>query len=141
MSNNGFPSREQVERLRKQYPKGTRIELIAMVDEFTTLKSGDRGTVDYVDDAGQIGMVWDSGSRLSLIPNVDRFRKVQRMSDTVRDQILALRTMPDCPNMFDVNAVQRLAFEHDMYALVDFLETDRKAYVTFILTGRLSDVE
>lgn len=141
MSNNGFPSREQVERLRKQYPTGTRIELIAMVDEFTKLKSGDRGTVDFFDDAGQIGMVWDSGSHLSLIPNVDSFRRVERMPDTVRDQIFALRTMPDCPNMFDVNAVQRLAFEHSMYALVDFLQTDRKAYVTFILTGKLSDVE
>lgn len=141
MSNNGFPSWEQVELLRKQYPKGTRIELIAMIDEFTTLKSGDRGTVDFIDDAGQIGMVWDSGSRLSLIPHVDRFCKVARMPDTVRDQILALRTIPGCPNMFDVIAVQRLAFEHGFYTLVDFIETDRKAYVTFILTGRQGDVE
>ena len=141
MSNNGFPSREQVERLRKQYPTGTRLELIAMIDSFTSLKPGDLGTVDYVDDAGQIGMVWDSGSNLSLIPNVDCFRKVTRMSDTVRDQILAIRTMTGCPNMFDVNAVQRLAFDHEMYALVEFIETDRKAFVTFILTGRSSDVE
>lgn len=115
--------------------------MIAMIDEFTTLKPGDRGTVDFVDDAGQIGMAWDSGSHLSLIPNVDSFRRVARMSDTVRDQILALRTMPDCPNMFDVNAVQRCAFEHSFFALVDFIETDRKGYVTFVLTGRLSDVE
>ena len=141
MSNNGFPSRDQVERLRKQYPKGTRLELISIVDQFTTLKPGDQGVVDYVDDAGQIGMVWDSGSQLSLIPNVDCFRKVARMSDTVRDQILAIRTMPDCPNMFDVSAVQRFAFELGYYNLVDFTETDRKAYVTFVLTGRTDDVE
>lgn len=75
--NNGLPTREQVERIRKQYPKGTRLELIAIDDPYTTLKAGDLGTVDFVDDTGQIGMVWDSGSRLSLIPNVDSFRKVR----------------------------------------------------------------
>ena len=139
--NNGFPTREQVERIRKQYPKGTRLELIAMDDPYTTLKAGDRGTVDFVDDAGQIGMVWDSGSRLSLIPGIDSFRKVGTMSDRVREQILALRTLPDCPNMFDVRAVQRLAFDHDFYDLVNFIETDRKAYVTFIFTGRADNVE
>lgn len=73
---NGFPKREQVERIRKQYPKGTRLELIAMDDPYSTLRTGDRGTVGFVDDAGQIGMAWDSGSQLSLIPNVDSFRKV-----------------------------------------------------------------
>jgi hypothetical protein len=141
MNSNGFPSREQVERLRKQYHKGTRIELTEMSDPFATLKAGDRGTVEFVDDAGQIGMAWDSGSHLSLIPGVDRFRKVQLVPDLVRDQILELRNLPDCPNMFDINAVQRLAFDHGLYNLVDFIETDRKAYSEFILTGRVDDVE
>ena len=73
---NEFPTREQVERIRKQYPKGTRLELIAMDDPYSTLRAGDRGTVGFVDDAGQIGVAWDSGSQLSLIPNLDSFRKV-----------------------------------------------------------------
>lgn len=142
MRNNGFPSRDRVEQLRKQYPQGTRIELIAMIDDpYTKLKAGDRGTVEFVDDAGQLGMVWDSGSRLSLIPNVDRFRKARTIPDRVREQILELRTLPDCPNMFDTNAVQRLALNQGFHALVDFIETDRKAYATFILTGVVDDVE
>ena len=40
---NGFPSKEIVERLRRQYPKGTRVELVSMNDPFTKLKPGDRG--------------------------------------------------------------------------------------------------
>ena len=37
--------------------------------------------------------------------------------------------------MFDVNMVQRLAYERDFYELVNYLEENRKEYVQFILTG------
>lgn len=37
--------------------------------------------------------------------------------------------------MFDVNMVQRLAYERDFYELVTYLEEHRKEYVRFILTG------
>ena len=38
-------------------------------------------------------------------------------------------------NMFDIPAVQRMAFERGFYELVCFIEEDRAAYVRFILTG------
>ena len=38
-------------------------------------------------------------------------------------------------NMFDVPAVQRMAFEMGFYELVCFIEEDRAEYVRFILTG------
>ena len=53
--NNGFPSREIVEHLREQYPKGARVELVSMNDPYTKLKPGDRGTVSVVDDIGTYG--------------------------------------------------------------------------------------
>ena len=71
-----FPSREQVESIRKNYPSGTRIILNSMNDPYTPVESGTRGTVRYVDDAGQIGVAWDNGRSLSLIPGVDSFRKL-----------------------------------------------------------------
>lgn len=71
-----FPSREQVEFTRICYPPGTRIVLSSMNDPNAPVKSGTRGTVRYVDDAGQIGVAWDSGRCLSLIPGVDSFRKL-----------------------------------------------------------------
>ena len=55
MRHNGFPSRETVERMRKKYPKGTRVELVSMNDPYTKLKPGDRGTVSVVDDIGSYG--------------------------------------------------------------------------------------
>ena len=68
-----FCSKEEVEALRAKYIKGTRLELVSMDDPYTTLESGDKGTVMGVDDAGQIMMSWDKGSSLSLIPGEDRF--------------------------------------------------------------------
>lgn len=58
-----------------------------------------------------------------------------QMNDKIKEQILAIRKM-GLTNMFDVNTVQRIAYEMDFYELVDFLETDRKAYVDFIIYGK-----
>lgn len=56
------------------------------------------------------------------------------MDAKVRDQILAVRDT-GLANMFDVNAVQRIAYKMDYYELVNYLEEHRKEYVRFILTG------
>ena len=56
------------------------------------------------------------------------------MTETIKDHILAIRDT-GLTNMFDVNAVQRLAYERDFYELVVYLEENRKEYVHFILTG------
>jgi hypothetical protein len=56
------------------------------------------------------------------------------MTEAIKDQILAIRNT-GLTNMFDVNAVQRLAYERDFYELVVYLEENRKEYVHFILTG------
>ena len=71
-----FPSRSQVEFTRSCYPPGTRIVLSRMNDPFSPVELGTRGTVRYVDDAGQIGVAWDNGHSLSLIPGEDSFRKL-----------------------------------------------------------------
>lgn len=56
------------------------------------------------------------------------------MNDKIKEQILTIRET-GITNMFDVIAVQRIAYEMNFYELVDFLETDRKAYVNFIMFG------
>lgn len=80
---NGFLNSRKVEELRKEYPPGTRIELEHMDDPYTRLVLGDRGTVQYVDDAGQLQMRWDSGSGLALDIQTDIFRKLteQELAD------------------------------------------------------------
>ena len=64
--------RKKVEMIKNKYPVGTRIKLNYMQDDYA-VPSGMTGTVDYVDDEGQIGMKWDNGRTLSLIYGVDSF--------------------------------------------------------------------
>ena len=47
-----------------------------MSDPFAPVPSGTKGTVEHVDDAGQIHMKWDNGSSLALISDEDLFRKL-----------------------------------------------------------------
>ena len=73
----GFPSREVVEDLRKQFPEGTRVALVHMGDDpYSKLIPGDRGTVRCVDDAGTIHIRWDCGSGLGLAYGEDTCRKL-----------------------------------------------------------------
>lgn len=56
------------------------------------------------------------------------------MTEKVRDQILAIRDT-GLTNMFDVNAVQKLAYDRGFYELVIWLEDHRKEYVRFVMYG------
>jgi len=51
-----------------------RIQLISTNDEYTKLQYGDLGTIDYIDDTGTVFVTWDNGSKLGLIPGVDRWK-------------------------------------------------------------------
>lgn len=70
-------SRQTLERLRKEYPAGTRVELIRLDDPYRKIPSGTAGTVEYVDDAGQLHTVWDGHGALAMIYRVDEWRKVK----------------------------------------------------------------
>ena len=65
-----FPSRETVERLRCQYPAGTRVELVRM-DDRQAPPPGTRGTVLGVDDTASLLMRWDNGSGLNVVSGED----------------------------------------------------------------------
>ena len=46
-----FPSPKEVERIKKMYPKGTRIQIERMNDPYHPIERGTKGTVDHVDNA------------------------------------------------------------------------------------------
>ena len=77
-----FPSREQVHRIREQYPKGTRVALLHMSDPYNrSLHAGSLGTVDFVDDAGTVFCKWDCGSGLGVVIGEDEVRIIRKAGE------------------------------------------------------------
>ena len=65
-----------VERLKQEYPKGTRVELIYMNDPYRDIPAGTKGTVTGVDDIGTIHVNWDSGGCLGIAYGEDSCKKL-----------------------------------------------------------------
>lgn len=68
-------SRSVVERLQKEYPPGTRVEL-AYMDDYQAPPVRTKGTVIGVDDIGSIMVNWDNGSCLNVLYGIDRIKRV-----------------------------------------------------------------
>ena len=51
---------------------GKKIKLVHMDDPYG-VPDESTGTIDFIDDAGQIHISWNCGSYLALIPKIDKF--------------------------------------------------------------------
>lgn len=74
-----FPNKEMVERIRRDYPAGSRVELVRM-DDVQAPPIGTRGTVQGVDDTGSLMMRWDNGSGLNVVWGEDIVRKLDAVT-------------------------------------------------------------
>lgn len=72
-----FVDSNLVQRMKEQYPAGTRIELEFMGDDPHPVAPGTRGTVRVVDDIGTVHCDFDNGRRMGLIPGEDSFHIVK----------------------------------------------------------------
>lgn len=74
----------EIEKIKKEYTKGTEIELIYMSDS-QAVPSGTKGKVDFVDDAGTIFVDWENGSSLGLIVGEDQFKIIKKADPSMDD--------------------------------------------------------
>lgn len=70
--------RNKVERVKEQYPVGTRIELQGLCNDEPGMPPGLCGTVVGVDDQPALLMEWDNGRLLSLFPEQDSFKVIEQ---------------------------------------------------------------
>ena len=70
-----FPNKDTVDRIRREYPAGTRVMLVRM-DDVQAPPVGTKGTVLGVDDTGSLLMRWDTGSSLNVIYGEDIVDKI-----------------------------------------------------------------
>lgn len=88
---------KQIKRIKELHPQGTRIKLEHMDDQLHPIPDGMLGTVDHVDDAGQIHMKWDNGRALAIVPEVDSFSIVDE--DMIRVLIIEPEKHPRIENI------------------------------------------
>ena len=79
-------AQEQINRLRAQYPEGTRIQVDSMENDPRPIPSGTKGTVLYVDDIGTIHCKFDNGRGLGLIPDEDKFHVIAQEMEEPMEQ-------------------------------------------------------
>lgn len=66
-----------LQRLRDEYPPGTKVELIQMCDPYRDMPCGLKGIVEHVDDAGGIHINWENGSSLAALHGIDVIKKCE----------------------------------------------------------------
>jgi len=131
-----FPYKDQVQRLRDIYPKGTRVELVAMEDPFSSLKPGDRGSVDHFDSIGTAQIIWDNGSTLGAVYGSGDELRILTKSEVIKEQCRKV-AVTGRTNMFDTKAAFEIAVEMGFNELADFIFMDTNAYCHLILTGEI----
>ncbi len=68
-------SKEELEKLRKEYPVGCKVELLEMNDTQAP-PIHTKGVVRHVDDIGTIFVNWETGSGLGVAYGEDRCRRI-----------------------------------------------------------------
>lgn len=64
-----------LEKLRKEYSRGTRVKLVQMDDAYAP-PVGTLGRVQHIDAIGSIHVKWDNGSSLAVLYGVDSCVKI-----------------------------------------------------------------
>lgn len=65
-----------LERLRKMYPVGAKVELVRM-DDVQAPPVGTKGVVEFIDDIGTIHVKWKNGSSLGIVYGEDLCKVVE----------------------------------------------------------------
>lgn len=80
----------KVQKIKEEYPKGTRILLEHMDVDKPPIPDNTYGTVKGVDDIGTIHVLFDNNRNRGVIPGVDKFHKLTESE--YEDQFRAYRT-------------------------------------------------
>lgn len=74
--NHNQPSKDELKRLKEEFPGACRVELVSMDDPYEEMEPGTQGTVLFIDDMGTIFVEWDNGSSLGVVFGVDIIRRI-----------------------------------------------------------------
>lgn len=84
--------RRFAQRMKENYPPGTRILLLRMGDDPRPVEPNTRGTVRAADDMGTLHCVFDNGRQLGVILGEDSFRRL------TEPELAEEQSLPDAPD-------------------------------------------
>ena len=94
-----FPNKETVERIRREYPAGARVELVRMED-VQAPPVGTKGTVLGVDDTGSLLMRWNTGSGLNVVYGEDIVKKLATVTTVCYGEKKVLDSRKEAADFF-----------------------------------------
>ena len=112
-------SEKTLERLKKEYPVGARVELTHMNDPWNTkLQPGCRGTVRHVDDIGTVFVAWDCGSSLGVAYGEDSCRQLEPVKTVCYGEERLWEDRKDAMKFFARGAAECDGCERERYMTV-----------------------
>lgn len=67
-------TKEEIEKIKETYIPGQKIELINLYSSFHLLLSGRRGMIEFIDDLGNIHVIWERNLNVPLVVGIDEFK-------------------------------------------------------------------
>ena len=92
--------KEKIEKIREEYPVGSRIELVKM-DDPQAPPIGTRGTVLGIDDIGSLLVKWDTGGRINVLLEEDECKKLTKICVTMEKKIMVSKEFEITPEELD----------------------------------------
>ena len=74
-----YPGRDIIEKLKQQYPVGTRV-ILRKMDDCQAPPIGTKGTVQGVDDAASLLVKWDNDCGLNVVYGVDEVENLDSVT-------------------------------------------------------------
>lgn len=140
-----FPSQKEVERIKKMYPKGTRIQIERMNDPYHPIERGTKCTVDHVDDAGTLHCTFDNGRSLGVVTDADIFHVIDRLNVPIAERYACLlgSAIDGNKRLHNVQEVAEFICKHGQYGDVRITTMEGKELLdTFgIYINKISDME
>ena len=112
-----FPTSEEVERLKNQYPVGTRIVLCKMDDDQAP-PVGTKGTVQGIDDIGSLIVKWDNGCGLNVVYGVDEVEKLDSVTTVCYGQERVWDSRTEAKDYFLDGIFASEGSERERYAFI-----------------------
>ena len=140
-----FPSPKEVERIKKMYPKGTRILIERMKDPYHPIERETKGTVDYVDDGDTLHCTFDNGRNQGVVTDADIFHVIDRLNVPIAERYAYLlgSAIDGNRRLHNVQEVAEFICKHGRYSDVRITTMEGKELLdTFgIYINKISDME